>query len=169
VTVLKNQRWELYAQGFVAGKTIDQAYVDAGFKKNRGNAARLNAKEYITKRVAELKAKVAERAEMTAADVLKEYMRLARSNILDYVEVNGQSICFKDFEELTKDQAHAISEISERQSMAGTTLSFKLHSKTTALDALGKHFGLFQKERENDADKLSDEELEQKVKEIMKK
>lgn len=34
--VLKNARHERFAQGRAKGKTIDEAYVDAGFKANRG-------------------------------------------------------------------------------------------------------------------------------------
>jgi hypothetical protein len=51
---LKNIRHELFCRGLVAGKTVDEAYVAAGFSKNRGNAARLKAKESIGRRAAEL-------------------------------------------------------------------------------------------------------------------
>jgi hypothetical protein len=68
--VLKNARHERFAQARAKGKTIDDAYVDAGFKENRGNAARLNANESIRKRVDEITSRVAEKAEWTAADRL---------------------------------------------------------------------------------------------------
>lgn len=37
--VLKNARHERFAQARANGKTVDDAYVDAGFKANNGNAA----------------------------------------------------------------------------------------------------------------------------------
>jgi len=70
--VLKNARHEKMAQALSKGKTADEAYVAAGFKANRGNAARLNANESIRARVDELLTRVAEKAEWTAADRLRD-------------------------------------------------------------------------------------------------
>jgi hypothetical protein len=49
--------------------SIDDAYVEAGFKANRGNAARLNAIESVASRVKELQEASAEVATVTAADL----------------------------------------------------------------------------------------------------
>ncbi len=76
--VLKNARHESMAQALAQGKTADDAYAEAGFKPNRGNAARLKANDSIQKRVAEIKSRVAEKAEWTAADRL-----LALKSIFD--------------------------------------------------------------------------------------
>lgn len=68
--VLKNARHEKFAQARAKGRTVDDAYAEAGFKPHRGNAARLSANESIRARVDELLARVAEKAEWTAADRL---------------------------------------------------------------------------------------------------
>lgn len=60
------------AQALAKGKTADDAYGDAGFKPHRGNAARLSANESIRARVDELLTRVAEKAEWTAADRLRD-------------------------------------------------------------------------------------------------
>lgn len=52
--VLSDPRHERFCQLRVEGKTIDQAYIDAGFKANRSNAARLNSNEHIHARMEEL-------------------------------------------------------------------------------------------------------------------
>lgn len=52
--ILKDPQHEKYAQLRAEGVTIDQAYVDAGFRKNRSNASRLNSKEHIQERIKEL-------------------------------------------------------------------------------------------------------------------
>lgn len=75
--VLKNARHEKFAQERFKGKTIDEAYVAAGFKENRGNAARLNANESIRKRIDELTANAAEKAEWSAADRLAALKRIS--------------------------------------------------------------------------------------------
>jgi phage terminase small subunit len=53
--VLKNSRHELFAQNLAKGLTQDQSYLEAGYKPNRRNAARLlKTNEDIRNRVAEL-------------------------------------------------------------------------------------------------------------------
>lgn len=52
--VLSDPRHELFCQLRLEGKTVDQAYQGAGFKPNRGNAARMNANESIRARMEEL-------------------------------------------------------------------------------------------------------------------
>lgn len=66
---LKNARHEAYCRERAKGRSIEDAYVAAGFKANRGNAGRLNANERVLARVAELQARVAERVVITAADI----------------------------------------------------------------------------------------------------
>jgi hypothetical protein len=40
---LNNARHELFAQSLLQGKSASEAYIDAGFKGDRGNASRLAA------------------------------------------------------------------------------------------------------------------------------
>ncbi len=80
---LKNPRHEKFAQGLSRGLTADQAYQDAGFKANRGNAATLKANQSISDRVDELKEKAAERTVVTIDDIarqLDEDRQFARQN-----------------------------------------------------------------------------------------
>lgn len=69
---LKNQRWERFCQALAKGETADAAYVIAGFKPNRGNAARLKATESIKARVAAILRKSAERIEIDQAWIKKK-------------------------------------------------------------------------------------------------
>ena len=55
-TPLKNPRHELFAQALVHGMSADAAYTEAGYKADRGNAARMTANDSICDRVAELQA-----------------------------------------------------------------------------------------------------------------
>ncbi|WP_230640074.1 hypothetical protein [Shinella sumterensis] len=58
------------AQALAKGKTADEAYALAGYKPDRGNASRLTANDSVQRRVDEIKSRVAEKAEWTAADRL---------------------------------------------------------------------------------------------------
>jgi phage terminase small subunit len=70
--VLRNPRHERFAQELATGKTADAAYVLAGYKENRSNAARLNASQNIQKRVAEIQAVGAELAAITVETLIAE-------------------------------------------------------------------------------------------------
>lgn len=70
--VLKNARHEAFAQALAKGKTAEKAYVEAGYKANRHNAAALAREEHISTRVAELQARVAKKVEVTVESLAIE-------------------------------------------------------------------------------------------------
>ncbi len=75
---LKNIRHEKFCRHLADGKTVDEAYVAAGFVKNRGNAARLKANDSIGRRAAELVAAQHHVETVDRAWVLKELQALYR-------------------------------------------------------------------------------------------
>ncbi len=87
--VLKNPKHERFSQLRAEGVCIRTAYVNAGFKDNPGNAGRLNNKEHIVKRIAEIqkpadevRADVREMARTRtkeAVDLLTEAMNSAKA------------------------------------------------------------------------------------------
>ena len=74
---LKNNKHELFALGLVEGKTADQAYIDAGYNRHDGNAARLRGKERIIARVKELQEQHVKRHNVTVGS-LTEKLESAR-------------------------------------------------------------------------------------------
>lgn len=99
--ILPNSRHEQFAQELAKGKTADEAYQAAGFKPNRGNAARLKANESILNRVEQIRAIIAEKAEWSAADRLSALKRIS-----DASEINDPRV--------------AVSAIAEANKMQGT-------------------------------------------------
>jgi hypothetical protein len=73
---LKNQRWERFCHGLLEGTPAVQAYQDAGYKRNEGNAIRLKGNEKVIARLAELKHEAAEAATIDRAWVLREMRHL---------------------------------------------------------------------------------------------
>jgi hypothetical protein len=69
---LANPRYEHFAQELAAGNTADGAYEAAGYRKHRGNAARLSANERIKDRVREIQAIGAERAAVTVQSLIDD-------------------------------------------------------------------------------------------------
>ena len=79
---LQNQKWEMFAQGLVEGKSAYQAYQDAGYKENRGNCIRLKETESIVARVKELQTAHVQRHNVTV-DSLTNELEEARLSAMD--------------------------------------------------------------------------------------
>ncbi|RJP45455.1 hypothetical protein C4587_00730 [Candidatus Parcubacteria bacterium] len=132
--VLKNPRWERFAQELAKGKTADAAYEQVGFKKNRHNAARLAREEHIRTRVAEL---LAERDEM------------------------ARKATEKAAEALSIDRQWVMSRLIENAQAASAAEDYGPSNK--ALELLGKELGMFIDRKQIDIDgelrSLSDAQL----------
>ena len=99
--ILPNPRHESFAQALAKGKSATEAYAQAGYKPNEGNAGRLNRNEQVRSRVAEIVARTSEKAEWSAADRLKSLKTIHDSQI-------------------EKDPRVAISAIAEANKMQGS-------------------------------------------------
>ena len=69
---LKNDRHERFAQGLAKGLSADEAYREAGYKPNRGNAIRLKANENVLKRLSELQEQNARKTAVTVQSLTEE-------------------------------------------------------------------------------------------------
>jgi len=69
---LSNARHERFAQELAAGNPADAAYKAAGYRRHRGNAARLSANEHVKNRVQEIQSIGAERAAVTVQSLIEE-------------------------------------------------------------------------------------------------
>ncbi len=99
--VLRNAKHEAFAQGLAKGMSATEAYSAAGYKGDRTAASRLSTNVNIAARVDQIKHRVAEKAEWSAADRL-----LALKTIFD--------------SHADKDARVAISAIAEANKMQGS-------------------------------------------------
>ena len=72
--ILTNPKHERFAQELAKGKTGDEVYVLAGYKRNKDNASRLKATESILARVSELLTPSATKAEITIESLTQMYL-----------------------------------------------------------------------------------------------
>jgi len=101
---LENARHERFAQELAKGKTADEAYQEAGYSENRGNATRLKANESVASRVAEIQNAAAKRTEITVASITERLLAIAskgegtseapmlavaRASLMDAAKLNG--------------------------------------------------------------------------------
>jgi hypothetical protein len=96
--ILKNTRHEKFAQELAKGKSATKAYRAAGFKGDRTAASRMSTNVNISKRVAELQGKAAERTITTVEALIDKTRNIqgqAMANLqfkvaLDAVEAEGR-------------------------------------------------------------------------------
>lgn len=74
---LDNPKHERFAQLLAKGLTATEAYEQAGYAPNDGNAARLKGNDRIAARVAEIQERAAIRAEVTVASITENLLRIA--------------------------------------------------------------------------------------------
>ena len=152
--VLKNPKYEIFAQEVAKGVAIDEAYQAAGYSKHAQNAARLMKNESVRSRIDEIMSFAAQIATVEVAQVLDELAKIAFSDVRKAVKwgagivvpdeggkmqvVNGVSLIASH--EIDDRTAAAISEISQT---ASGGLKIKFHDKKGALELIGKHLGMF--------------------------
>lgn len=126
-----------------------QAAIRAGYsKKTAFTIANENLnKPYIQSVISELKQKLSAKTGITAERIINELAKVGFSNIQDYLKEGGS---FKDFLKVDANQAGAISSIKfatttfeggERQEV-----QVKMWDKVSALEKIGKHIGLFERD-----------------------
>ena len=163
---LANPKHEAFAQArYLDGLTAEEAYVRAGYKRNDGNAARLNGNDRIQARGSELLAERERRMhtkfEVTKERILAEYAKVGFADIRKTVRWHGQRIVEEDnpdggdvlvvkniysnsvelvsSDDLDDETAAAIAEVS--QTVNGVKIKF--HDKKGALDSMAKHLNMF--------------------------
>ena len=156
--ILRSAKHERYCQNRVEGQTIDAAYTNAGYKPNRGNAARLNAKESIRARISELQGNAAELVERSLAECLAELEAIAYANLGDYIRIDEDGQPHPDFSKITDAKAAGLKEftVEEREVGRGKNsrvvrrVKLKLHDKLRALVQLIE-FKIAEEERQKAA------------------
>lgn len=90
---LSNPKHEAFCRAIVKGASNDEAYVEAGYASNRGNAATLKARESVKKRIATLQhqmaQKVIEKAPITKGYVLAQSVKLHELSMANVLDDNG--------------------------------------------------------------------------------
>ena len=125
--VLPNIKHELFAQGLAKGLSADAAYQAAGYKRDRGNAARLTANDSIQKRVAEIQDKAAETAEVNKAWIMERLKE-------------------------TVERAMQAAPVLDREGNPTGEYKYPGNTAIKALELLGKELGMFAQRPPGDED-----------------
>lgn len=147
---LKNPRYEQFCQAFMATNNETQAAKDAKYSPktaySKGNQL-LKIVE-IKGRIKYLQDGIADACGVTARRLMEEWKKIGFANIKECIS-SGNTI--KDVSRLPDDVAAAIDSISTSKTAHGRTVKLTLHSKTKALEDMGKMIGAYIKDNEQRA------------------
>lgn len=141
-----NPQQERFAQEYAVDLNATRAAIRAGYSADCAHVqgSRLLSDDKVSERVDELKNKIAKRLDVTTERIVREYEKIAFTNLEDVVEwITGDPELRKSGEIETP--AHgAISEITRTETLTGNvTIKVKLHDKRGALDSLARYKGMF--------------------------
>jgi len=166
----KQQR---FIEEYLVDLNATQAAIRAGYSaKTAGVIGYENlTKPQIKEALAEARQKLAERTAVSAERVIREYARLAFVDPRSIFTWGPGGVAVKDSAELSADDAVCVLEVSHEVTEAGTKVRVKVHDKKAALEALAKHLGLFEKDKEQKGpvairviyDDLPDEEINRRL------
>lgn len=140
-------------QRFVEEYLIDlnatQAAIRAGYSSRtayRTGADNLR-KPQVAAAIETERAAHGKKADIKIQDVLREYARLAFSNVSDFLTFGAEGVVLRDSASIPREILAAVSEVSDTKE----GVKFKLHSKTSALDSLCKVLGFNFSDRSDNA------------------
>lgn len=138
-----------FCEEYLIDLNATQAAIRAGYSEN--TAAVIGnenlTKPYISDFIKKLQLEQSERTKVTADMVIQELAKIGFSDIKNYF---GSDEDQKDITQLENKLSAAVSSIKVTETNwdggSKTVKEFKLHDKIAALDKLGKHTGIFEKD-----------------------
>lgn len=145
--ILDNSKHELFAQSVAKGKNQSEAAILAGYgtKDAKRQGTRLSTNVHIQARIIELSQRIAERAEIDAAKVLKTLDAIVDADIADLYDENNVLKPVKDWPLVWRKMCVGMEPIFKHSSdgendswdQAGYKVKFERGNK--AIELLGKH------------------------------
>ena len=143
------KKQEKFCHEYLIDLNATQAAIRAGYSKHTATNTgyEIMMKHDIREYIKELMEDRTKRTEITGDMVIKELAKIAFITESDFYEEDGT---VKQLSELTNDQraglaSYYVKTIKDGEDTIDVPI-FKTHDKRQALDSLGKHFGIFEKD-----------------------
>ena len=147
------EKQKRFCEEYLVDLNATQACIRSGYSENTANriGSENLSKPVIHSYIQELRSKQQERTQITADRVLQEISKIAFSKITNLVNWKTGEISLEDYNSLTEDDKCAIESVSEVKTTVAEqtekiTLRVKLYDKMKALESLGKHLGIYEKD-----------------------
>ncbi len=139
-------RQRRFVEEYLVDLNATRAAKRAGYtvRSAKDHGYRLLKNPAVAAAVAKAQGRRAARTRVSADRVVTELAKVAFGDPRRLLSWGPDGVVLRDSSELTEAEAALVSEVSETRTAAGGgTRKVKLHCKLTALNALGKHLGLF--------------------------
>ncbi len=140
-----NPRQRRFVEEYLVDLNATRAAKRAGYsaRSARVTGYKLLQNPAVAAAVAKAQDKRTARTRVSADKVVTELAKVAFGDPRRLLSWGPSGVVLRDSSELTEAEAALVSEVSETRTAAGGTRKVKLHCKLAALNALGKHLGLF--------------------------
>ena len=146
---LKNAKHERFCQEYMIDLIQTQAYIRAGYaaKSAESNAARLMENDKVRARIDELKAERSKRTGVTADRVVRELAKIGFVKASDVINMNDATVKG----DADDDDMAVIASVKVKETFGdypSIEREVKLYDKPKALEMLGRHLGMFEKDKD---------------------
>ena len=142
-------RQRIFVESYVLHFNGARAARDAGYADARRRAYDLLQKDYIKEEIKKHTSVYTEQRATMRERIIEELTAIAFSNISDVGRIGPSGLDIKEDEDMAKPVKASIADYSVSQNATSMNQRVKFHNKTQALELLGKHFGLFEKEEKH--------------------
>lgn len=173
-----NRRHELFAREYVIDLNATRAAISAGYSPSTAAeiGSKLLRKDKVKRRIEALIAKRLSKLEISGDKVLERYEAMAEGNIADFVTVEPDGSARIDVSNKNRAALYPVQKLSTDTYVTGagnskrvvTTVKLELADRLKANESLAKYKKLFADRIEivTDLSRLSDEQLEARLKEL---
>jgi phage terminase small subunit len=164
-----NEKQRIFCEEYLIDLNATRSALRAGYSEKTAYSTghELLKKPEIQNYISERKAVRSERTAITADMVLKEFAKIAFSDIRSFYKPDGslklpsemgdEAHCLGGIE---TDEIWAYNPETEKKERVGEAKKIKLYDKVRALESLGKHLGIFEKDNsQKKVDVISPETL----------
>lgn len=139
------ERERRFVEAYFTEPSAVKAAIAAGYsaKVAGTTVTKLLKREAVLSAIERRQKVLASRNIATAERVIEEHAKIAFAKITDAVGWDAVSVTAKPSEELSDDIAAAISEVELVDDGKTARVRVKMHAKQASLDALGRHFGIY--------------------------
>lgn len=156
-----NDKQKRFCEEYIIDLNATQAAIRAGYSENtaRQMGSENLAKPSIQDYLGLLQRNLQEKTGITQERVLAEYAKIAFLDIREAYTVDGALKSPREFDDNLAGAIGSLESYEERVSdkdsdekiVVGTTKKIKTHDKIRALDSLGRHLGIFEKDNKQRA------------------
>lgn len=139
------QRRKIFVQEYLIDFNVTRAAKAAGYAERSAHVTGHNLLKdpKVQKAIQKAIDERSERTKVTQDRVVKELAKIAFADMRNFARWNAHGVDLIESRLLSDEDAACISEVSQVDTQYGSNIRIKLHDKMKALDALGRHLGMF--------------------------